>query len=152
LRSQNLTASSLHVFLLTNRFKKHLPQYSASQTVSLAQPTANTSTLISQAVSCLEHIYKPGYQYQKTGVMLTELSLTGSRQLPLFGDDEERPELMEALDQVNARWGRNTLQFAAAGIEKQWSMKQEHKSKAYTTRWDELPVVKASFPDVKVQA
>ena len=147
LRSQNLTASSLHVFLLTNRFKKSQPQYSASQTVRLGSPTANTSILISQAIGCLEQIYKSGYQYQKTGVMLTELTSADSQQMSLFGGDVERPELMQALDRVNARWGRNTLQYAAAGIEKKWSMKQQYKSQAFTTRWDELPVVQASFPD-----
>lgn len=140
LRAQGLIASSLQVVLSTNRFNKHLPQYSASQTVNLAQPTANTATLLCQAITSLEHIYKPGYQYQKTGILLAELTSADSRQLPLFGQDIERPDLMQALDRVNARWGRNTLQFAAAGLAKPWSMNQRYKSPAYTSQWDQLPV------------
>lgn len=143
LRRQKRIAGSVQVFLLTNRFRKELPQYSAGQTVRLRQATGETSVLIGEALGCLTRIYKSGYQYQKTGVMLTDLGSAACEQLPLFGGDCRRSGLMEALDQINGRWGRNTLQYAAAGLDKPWSMKQQYKSPSYTTRWDELPVVKA---------
>jgi hypothetical protein len=32
--------------------------------------------------------------------------------------------------------------MASEGVKKPWSMKQMHKSKRYTTRWDELLEIK----------
>jgi DNA polymerase V len=47
------------------------------------------------------------------------------------------------VDSINQEWGRNTVLFAAAGLSKEWKMRQARRSPRYTTRWDELLVVKA---------
>lgn len=52
---------------------------------------------------------------------------------------------MEALDQVNGRWGRGTLQIAGAGTggaHRQWEMKQERKTPGYTTDWRGMVVAR----------
>ena len=51
---------------------------------------------------------------------------------------------MAAMDAINHTWGRGTLRTAAAGLSQQgqWAMLSEHLSPRYTTRWNELPVVK----------
>jgi DNA polymerase V len=54
---------------------------------------------------------------------------------------------MKAVDEINKRWGHDTIQSAAAGLVKEWHFRQLKKSPAYTTRWAELPTVKASFPE-----
>jgi DNA polymerase V len=54
---------------------------------------------------------------------------------------------MKAVDMINRRWGRDTIQSAAAGLAKEWHFRQMKKSPAYTTRWSELPIAKASFPE-----
>ena len=54
---------------------------------------------------------------------------------------------MEAVDTINKRWGRDTIQSGAAGITKDWCHRQLEKSPAYTTRWSELPIVKAAPPE-----
>jgi DNA polymerase V len=144
LRAQRLAAGFLHVFLATNRFKEDLPQYSGSLMTALSQPTSCTSTLIRSACQVLERIYKPGYQYQKAGVMLTGLKPRNRYQQNLFLPlADERAGLMVAMDRINTRWGRNTLQFAAAGLAKPWGMRRYRKSPAYTTNWGELPVATA---------
>ena len=62
--------------------------------------------------------------------------------MDLFGSvDTEKPELMQAVDRINQKWGRQTVQLAAAGLTKSWKMVQSYKSPAYTTNWSELPVV-----------
>ena len=78
--------------------------------------------------------------YIKAGLILGELTDPAREQLTLFegGDDEKRLAVMQALDTVNRRWGRNTLFYAASGTEKRWSMRRERKSPSYTTRLDEL--------------
>ena len=150
LRAQNSVASTLHVFINTNRFKKNSPQYNKTLAITMPQATSSTAVLIKHAARGLETIYKATYQYQKAGVMLTGLSPDNCRQLNLFyAADHRQPQLMHALDKINAQWGQNTLQFAATGLYKPWSMKQSKKSPAYTTRWHEIPVVKASFPTVQ---
>jgi Domain of unknown function (DUF4113) len=47
------------------------------------------------------------------------------------------------LDAINAKLGRGTIQFAAAGLKKPWAMKGEMRSPRYTTVWSEIPVVRA---------
>ena len=145
LRSEGLAAANLHVFLRTNRHRQDLPQHTDSRMVSLQQPTASTPVLIAKAREGLRKIYRPGFAYQKAGVMLTELVRRGMILQNLFQDPpDENAAVLAALDTINSRWGRNTLQYAASGLAKPWCMSQEHKSPSYTTRWNELPVVKAS--------
>ncbi len=145
LRSEGLMAANLHVFLRTNRHRKNLPQHAETRMVSLVQPTSSTPALIRQALLGLAKIYQEGFAYQKAGVMLTELAKTGMRQQNLFQPlPKNNGDVMDAVDRINSRWGRNTVQYASSGLEKPWCMSQERKSPAYTTNWEELPIVKAS--------
>ena len=48
---------------------------------------------------------------------------------------------MRTMDQLNTLYGRKTLFFASEGLRKAWGMKQEKMTQAYTTKWDELPMV-----------
>ena len=50
---------------------------------------------------------------------------------------------MQVLDQINARWGRDTLRPARVPQQAEWSMRREMKSPSYTTRFDQLWTVKA---------
>ncbi|MBU0483943.1 MAG: Y-family DNA polymerase [Proteobacteria bacterium] len=146
LRKQKSAAGSIHVFIYTNRFKKDTPQYAGNIMMTLSQPSACTPTIIKSALQGLERIYKPGYAYNKAGIMITELVPQNHLQQNLFcSENIENTPLMATVDRINTRWGRNTLQFAAAGLAKPWGMKQAHKSPAYTTNWPDIPVVTASF-------
>ena len=146
LRKQSSVANGIHVFIYTNRFKTETPQYSGNTMVVLPQASSNTSTMIKYAMKGLERIYKPGYAYNKAGVMLTELVSQDYIQQNLFcGEKNEHPKLMATMDRINTRWGRSTLQYAAAGLNKAWGMKQAHKSPAYTTNWQDIPLVRAGF-------
>ena len=46
------------------------------------------------------------------------------------------------MDQINARFGRDTVKVASCGTEKKWVLRSEFKSPAYTTRFKEIPVIK----------
>ncbi len=140
LRHQKLRCGAIHVFLTTNRFQKEKGFYANSQTITLASPSGDTPRLTHYALQGLQAIFKKGYRYSKAGIMLLNLSKEGHRQLHLFrGEKKERRELMVAMDKINQQWGRHTLQVAASGLNKSWSMSQEYKSPAYTTNWQELP-------------
>ena len=148
LRSQGSVASYINVFLATNRFKPE-PQYSNSVTSRLPVPTAYTPELIHYANTNLERIYRPGYRYKKVGIMLLEIIPEEDAQLNLFipsGDTRRKRALMQAVDRINAQWGRNTVYYAAEGNGKPWQMRRSYLSNRYTTEWQEIPLVKASFP------
>ena len=48
---------------------------------------------------------------------------------------------MLAMDQINHRWGRDTLYYAGTGQERAWAGRQAFESPAYTTDWEALPRV-----------
>ena len=60
------------------------------------------------------------------------------------GCPSDRPasKLSATVDAINSRLGRGTIFFAAAGTAQKWRMKRAMLSSRYTTRWDELLVVK----------
>ena len=78
--------------------------------------------------------------------MLLDIMPEAYRQGNLFDRSRCDKGLMAALDNINAKWGRGAVQYAAAGLKKTWMFKRDQLSQAYTTSWDQLPVAKASFP------
>jgi DNA polymerase V len=144
LREQQLKAGCLTLYLTTNRFRIGQPQYVNSRTVTLPCATADTAELIEYAVRCLKELFRPGYEYQKVGVVLADLIPAHIHQGNLFiVPRKHRNNLLQALDRINDRWGKDTLQYASAGLTKPWHHKQTMKSPSYTTNWRELPVVSA---------
>ena len=146
LRRKGLVAGAVQVFLETNRFQPG-PQYSASRGRALPAPTADTLVLHGPALQILREIHKPGYKYQKAGVILLDLAPAGRRQLSFLepsGEEKMRRDaLMRVMDRVNTMHGRGTLTLAASGLgKKEWHMRQERRSPRYTTSWAELPVVR----------
>lgn len=53
-------------------------------------------------------------------------------------------KLMAVIDLLNRRYGSGTIRFASEGIRQDWKMRSDLRSPRYTTRWDELLVVKAN--------
>lgn len=146
LRRKDLVAGAVQVFLETNRFQPD-PQHCASRGRALPAPTADTLALHGPALQILREIHKPGFKYQKAGVILLDLASAGRRQLSFLeprGEEKTRRDaLMRVLDRVNTAYGRGTLTLAASGLgRKEWHMRQERRSPSYTTSWAELPVAR----------
>lgn len=139
LRRERLAAGVVMVFLMTNRFRDE-PQYSNSTVMELPVQTDHTDELIHYALQCLRTIYREGYRFYKTGVILSGLIPADQVQLDFFDTRDRTREgrLMDALDTVNTRLGRGALTFAAAGIERPWKTRFLRRSPRYTTRWEEL--------------
>ena len=49
--------------------------------------------------------------------------------------------LMRAIDFTNAKYGRNSISIAQAGINNSWKMKREHFSKIDTASFSHLPTI-----------
>ncbi|HVK79593.1 MAG TPA: DUF4113 domain-containing protein, partial [Verrucomicrobiae bacterium] len=138
LRQQDLLTRYLRVMIQTSRFDEDYHYDSLPVTIPAA--TASTNKLIAAAMPLVEKLYRRGVRYKKAGVVMSDLVPRSRVQMDLFnGTDSARDEqLMRTLDDVNRRFGRGSLAFAACGIDKFWEMASNMKSPARTTRWSEL--------------
>ena len=147
LRRESLVAERLEVFIKTDRFRTDAKQYANAASMQLPVPSADTGELTTYGGQLVRRIYRPGFAYKKAGVFLTELRQRHEVQTGLFdhADRDRRDRLLKAFDQINHRFGSGSIGTAARSLERQptWQMKREHLSPAYTTRWSELPVVRA---------
>ena len=147
LRAQDSLAGALMVFVRTNPFSLKAPQYQRAMTVPLPEATSDTRILVHWGLRALKRIYRAGFDYQKAGVMLSELRPRAQAQASLFaakGSSEGSDRLMATMDLINQRWGRSVLRIGTEGTTKSsWQMRRENLSAAYTTDWDGLPPVLA---------
>lgn len=144
LRAQKSTAGAVTVFIRTNPFNARMPQYHPSLTLPLPEATDDTRALTGWALKGLARIYRPGFDYNKAGVMLSCLQPLQNRQSALFrsaADHERAEHLMTAMDAINRRWGRGTLRVCAENDQSAWRMRRDKMSPAYTTRWADVPRV-----------
>lgn len=145
LRQEGSMTGFLSVFISTSPFKQ--PYYSNSIGIKLPYPVSDSSTLIKFAFIALEKIFKKGYMYKKAGVVLTDISNKNDVQLNFSVDSflshkEESERIMESVDYINKKWGRDTVKLAAMGVEESLKMRQNRKSPRYTTSWEEMLVAK----------
>jgi DNA polymerase V len=154
LREQRSVASAVHVFIRTSPHRAQDRQHAPCATMPLPRPTADTRGLVVAAIQALRSIYKPGYRYAKAGVMLLELQDDRQEQqatLDLFDKPEQkqpdgRRDLMETIDALNERFGRDAVSIASAAKSSTHSAhasRQDRRSPRYTTRLDEVVTVRA---------
>jgi DNA polymerase V len=148
----------VHVFIATSPFRKNDRQHSASVTIPLVRPTADTRLLIQAAVHSLQSLFRPGFNYVKARVMLVDLQPKGLAQGELdlfssthepdgFAAERDHSQLMGALDALNRRFGRGAVSVASAArtatTRSGYVAKQERRSPRFTTRLDEIPMARA---------
>lgn len=148
LRAQGELAAELLVFMHTSPHRAG-PQLSRSVTVPLRRPTADSRLLAKAAADGMRRMYVPGYMLIKAGVILVDLQQGSTEQTELeLASDEgrDRTRLMVAMDTLNARFGKGTLQVAATGLDgplRVWGMKQGRRTPQYTTKWEDVPTARA---------
>ncbi|MDR3392739.1 MAG: Y-family DNA polymerase [Sulfuriferula sp.] len=148
LRQQHSVAGAIQVYVRTNPHQPNEPQYSPAFIVPLAEATDDTLQLNAAAIRGLKRLFRPGYAYAKAGVTLMELAPKHLAVANLFSDvvgTARRTTLMQTLDAVNRKYGKNMLGTGVAGIatRQAWSVKSGNRTPNYTTRWEELPIVYA---------
>lgn len=143
LRAQDSIAGAVTVYIRTSPFGDGA-KYANSMTIPLPSPSNDSIQFVKTALWILKRIYKPGYDYQKAGVMLTNLSSAKAQQIDLFVPNltNQSSKLMSVMDAVNNKMGKSMLRIAAQGFNAPWKMKQENKSPCYTTDWNALICVK----------
>jgi DNA polymerase V len=149
LRRQHSAAYGVSVFLL----KKTPPQTDISHYhhgrqvsgyVKLDNPSNLTPDIIKAVVALGKSLYEQGELYKKAGVILSDFVPDNALQTNLFvaPKDQNRKKLMNVIDNMNAAFRDDILKFATSGTQKNWKMRSERRSKRYTTRWDELCLVR----------
>jgi len=144
LRRQNLVAGYLQVYIATDAFSKK-SFYSNAAGIHIAPPTAYTPDLVRWGQKLLKCIYREGLTYKRAGIFLMDFSPATNEQLDLLDpiyQGSPKHRLMKVIDKLNSETNSGKVYFAAEGTGKPWYMRQAHKSKRYTTRWDELLTVK----------
>ena len=142
IRSESLAASCVSVFVRTNPFDKKSAYYSNGASRTLSHPTHDSITIIETALLLTKRIFKNNYQYKKAGVLLSGLCDESEIQETLFEKNyNQNSDLMSAVDAINYRYGRDTLQMASECKVGNWRQKRENCTRNYTTQIDRLLLV-----------
>lgn len=142
LRRQHGAAKWISVFVVKKAESHQVNYHGASVSAQRILPVATsfTNELIKPAVEMIEEIFERGNIYKKAGVLLGGIVPDQSIQGNLFRTDQNNNgrKLMDMIDNINFSQRDDVLKFAASGTARDWKMRQELRSKRYTTRWDEL--------------
>jgi len=104
------------------------------------QATHDTQDILSVVITGLKKIYHSEFRYKKAGVVLLDLICADRQQKDLFKLQEgavAKGRLMETMDRLNRRYGKDKVYFAACGLQKTLTCSQ-NVSPAYTTRWEDI--------------
>jgi DNA polymerase V len=118
--------------------------YAQGVMVELPYPTCDTLLMTRMATDAVAKIFRPGFRYSKAEVLLMDLRQPGEFTEDLFAPKQsaECVRLMQVLDNINGRWGRGTLRAASVPASPDWGMRREMMSQSYTTKLDELWMVR----------
>jgi DNA polymerase V len=142
LRRENLLARRAVLSLSTNRHKPGFVHQ--RQEVQFATPTADTGAVTAALVEILQELFRSGHRYHRANVLLYDLVGTEALQIDLLGQvdvgaSERSHARLKALDQLNRRYGKRTVRYAAEDLSEAWEPKHQLRSPRYTTNWQELP-------------
>ena len=135
MRKQNSVATSLYIYIRTSPHNDK-KQYANGVNIPLFQPSDDTIVLTNAALLGLDYIYREGFDYQKAGITLCNLTSKHKVQGNLFSNTISNSR-MRVMDTINQRW-KGKLRLGSEGITKEWEMKANFKSRNYTTNWDQL--------------
>ena len=147
LRQEKLCASGIVVYFTSYPQYRADGENTAAATTSLSVvfdvPTDDTGKMLSLISPRLPEIYSPDLRYKKSGVIFFGLESAQFCQNDLFSNLPQRDgsALYQAVDALNARYGKNTLFTLGAGVKKNWQMRRDLLSPEYTTCWDDLLTV-----------
>ncbi len=145
LREHNQNATSITIFVRTSFYTPNF--YSQSATQRLDLPSNDTRVLLRAALSLTNKVFHPNYLLIKAGVIMQKLLSADYLQLNLLSTNELKgskdESLIKAIDNLNKRYGRDTVYWAACGINRKWKIRRSYLSALATTRLSDIPIVRA---------
>ncbi|MFY7992663.1 MAG: Y-family DNA polymerase [Bacteriovoracaceae bacterium] len=138
MRKQNNLCMALSVYIRTSHFKENFSCGQRSHSFHL--PTDDTLELIKAGMDIVDAIFQRGVPYRKAGIFLFDMTPKGAQQLDLLSAPPKQgnEKLMSLIDQINQRYGKQTIKSAACGTKSLWAMLSDYKSPSYTTSWKEI--------------
>jgi DNA polymerase V len=143
LRRQYGAAKTMQAFVVSNDTRTNTYEYhpaSRYRYVHFPVATSNTAELIQYAMPLAEQLFIDGLKYLKAGIILSDIvpdaAIQGNLFVPVRSNNNRL--LMQAMDNVNFSMREDAVKFIATGLKRNWKMRQELRSKRYTTRWNEL--------------
>lgn len=130
----------------------------SSPSICIPLPVHTADPLeLTRAAHRLLPLIEEGVSYIRAGVIITDLQPVGTQDsllnLELGSGDDADPEGGRAgakdtgplLHEISQRFGRSSIGLGHAGLRagSEWTMKRDMLSPHYTTKWADLPVVKA---------
>lgn len=143
MRKQGSITNGIYVFINTALHGAPENTYRNSLYIPLPHPSSDTREIIYWAKYGLAQLFRAGFKYKKVGIILCDLYPVTNMQIDLFGHTNlvKSQELMSLIDSINQKFGRATIQLAAAGLQKTWREVAAKKSDNFTVRWQDLPRV-----------
>ncbi|RZK27152.1 MAG: Y-family DNA polymerase [Flavobacterium sp.] len=140
LRKQHSCAKMITIFLQTNPFRLDQRQYYPSKVINMPVASNSTTEIVKYAITALKLIYKPDYAYKKAGVIVTGIIPSNEIQQGIFDNvpRAKQKALMQSIDKINKRMGKDKVRTAAQGYKKEWDMRRDLLSPEYTTKLSDL--------------
>ena len=145
LRGDQNTASIVTVMVRSREIDTEMIR-STTRTMILNNPTYDTVVLLKAAMTLLDQMYTSTSVYKKTGVILSQIRPYDQSTGSLFSTEYEQTrsqEIHAVTDQLNNKFGSGAVRFGGVPSFSNWHDKKEYASKHYTTKWTEIPTVKA---------
>ena len=146
LRAQSSLCKKIRVSIRTGMFNPEEAKYANGALIELPYPTNDVRLLSKVASEAIDRLFRPGFKYSKAEVLLMDLRQPGEFTEDLFAQSQPQTaeKVMGVLDQINQRWGHGTLRAGSVPADPAWGMRREMMSSSFTTKLDQLWVVKSN--------
>ena len=145
LRNDHSVASRITVIAQASRFGDFSHRTGSVSSV-LEFSTHNTFSLIHEVLRLLDTMYDPEIPYKKAGIVLSGIVPESLTTESLFNEcvhEEKTEKLDSVMDALNMKYGTHMVRMGVTLGVKKWQGTQELMSKEYTTKWHEIPSIKA---------
>lgn len=138
LRKEGLRANLLTVYIYPADRKGN-----RSVCYNLHEPSNDTRVFLKHVYRGLKALFRTGEGYKKAGIMLNDLVSAGFRnqsllELPADTHPEKSKKLYQIIDQINEKSGRGTIKIGFPPNSREWKVKRDKASSAYTSSWNQL--------------
>lgn len=144
LRSKNLYAYGLHAYLGARIGSKGRMSF-FSKFLEFPEGVQDPRSIIKSISNNFNFIFKNGISYSKAGIILVELG-HAKRQFSLLETSHKSSQLdaslFKAIDHLQRKFGEDSIRLGSS-FSSVWKPKSQKLSPSYTTKWNDLPIVKA---------
>jgi len=140
LRRQGSLTKRIVIFAASSPHEEHY--YKKSFIYDFPVATSDTCVLAHAISIVLPSLFKSGVRFYRCGIGAIELENEQFKQTDMFNISEDKPQLMACFDEINHRFGQDTLKLASEKSTVPWQMKRHFLSPHFTSRWQDIPKIR----------